>query len=102
MITSSRAWSRESDWRGLEIVSTKKGGEDDTEGTVEFVAQYARHGKEEFHHELAEFAKAEGRWYFVDGKLVGKKPFVRDEPKVGRNDPCPCGSSKKFKKCCGR
>nr|MDT0252540.1 DUF1186 domain-containing protein [Endozoicomonas sp.] len=27
---------------------------------------------------------------------------VRDGPKVGRNDPCPCGSGKKFKKCCGR
>lgn len=27
-------------------------------------------------------------------------PFVRDAPKVGRNDPCPCGSGKKFKKCC--
>jgi len=26
----------------------------------------------------------------------------RDEPKVGRNDPCPCGSGKKFKKCCGQ
>ncbi|XBO30381.1 SEC-C metal-binding domain-containing protein [Paraburkholderia fungorum] len=25
----------------------------------------------------------------------------RTEPKVGRNDPCPCGSGKKFKKCCG-
>jgi uncharacterized protein len=27
--------------------------------------------------------------------------FVRPEPKVGRNDPCPCGSGRKFKKCCG-
>ncbi|WP_371747991.1 UPF0149 family protein [Hahella aquimaris] len=27
-------------------------------------------------------------------------PLVREEPKVGRNDPCPCGSGKKFKKCC--
>ncbi len=27
-------------------------------------------------------------------------PFVRDEPKIGRNDPCPCGSGKKYKKCC--
>jgi len=27
---------------------------------------------------------------------------VRAEDKVGRNDPCPCGSGKKFKKCCGR
>ncbi len=29
------------------------------------------------------------------------KPIVREEEKVGRNDPCPCGSGKKFKKCCG-
>ena len=28
-------------------------------------------------------------------------PYVRDAPKIGRNDPCPCGSGKKFKKCCG-
>nr|WP_232301241.1 SEC-C metal-binding domain-containing protein [Gilvimarinus agarilyticus] len=26
---------------------------------------------------------------------------MRDTPKVGRNDPCPCGNGKKFKKCCG-
>jgi len=29
------------------------------------------------------------------------KPIVRDTPKIGRNDPCPCGSGKKYKKCCG-
>ncbi len=29
-------------------------------------------------------------------------PLVNPSPKVGRNDPCPCGSGKKFKKCCGR
>jgi hypothetical protein len=29
------------------------------------------------------------------------KPIRRDTPKVGRNDPCPCGSGKKYKKCCG-
>ncbi|NDD27115.1 MAG: hypothetical protein EB084_02465 [Proteobacteria bacterium] len=28
-------------------------------------------------------------------------PYVRDTPKVGRNDACPCGSGKKHKKCCG-
>ncbi len=28
------------------------------------------------------------------------KPQTREEPKIGRNDPCPCGSGKKFKKCC--
>jgi preprotein translocase subunit SecA len=29
-------------------------------------------------------------------------PIKRELPKVGRNDPCPCGSGKKFKSCCGR
>ena len=29
------------------------------------------------------------------------KTVVRDSEKIGRNDPCPCGSGKKFKKCCG-
>ncbi len=37
------------------------------------------------------------------GRLFPEKvvTFRRDDPKVGRNDPCPCGSGKKFKKCCG-
>ncbi len=34
-------------------------------------------------------------------KSEAPKPFVRAAAKVGRNDPCPCGSGKKFKKCCG-
>lgn len=29
-------------------------------------------------------------------------PIVREQPKVGRNDDCPCGSQKKYKKCCGK
>jgi preprotein translocase subunit SecA len=29
-------------------------------------------------------------------------PIRREAPKVGRNDPCPCGSGKKYKKCCGK
>ncbi len=35
------------------------------------------------------------------GKTGPKKPVKRDGAKVGRNDPCPCGSGKKYKKCCG-
>ncbi|MGA7178007.1 MAG: UPF0149 family protein [Thiobacillaceae bacterium] len=34
-------------------------------------------------------------------ELVLSETYRRDYPKVGRNDPCPCGSGKKFKKCCG-
>lgn len=32
----------------------------------------------------------------------GQQPYVRTSTKIGRNDPCPCGSGKKYKKCCGR
>ncbi len=39
----------------------------------------------------------------VDGPPVEYfgEPYTRSEPKVGRNEPCPCGSGKKYKKCCG-
>jgi preprotein translocase subunit SecA len=35
-------------------------------------------------------------------RLIIPTPAKRDTPKVGRNDPCPCGSGKKYKACCGR
>ena len=38
----------------------------------------------------------------TDEEAPVNKPTVRDEDKVGRNDPCPCGSGKKYKKCCGK
>ncbi len=40
-----------------------------------------------------------------DPSLLGLKKvetFRREQPRIGRNDPCPCGSGKKYKKCCGR
>jgi SEC-C motif-containing protein len=37
----------------------------------------------------------------VHGGEVNPKDPPRRVEKVGRNDPCPCGSGKKFKKCCG-
>ena len=33
---------------------------------------------------------------------VAQGPYKRKEAKIGRNDPCPCGSGKKYKQCCGR
>lgn len=41
-------------------------------------------------------------WAGPDGADPIEEPFVREDPRVGRNDPCPCGSGKKFKRCCGR
>ncbi|MBQ5673856.1 MAG: SEC-C domain-containing protein, partial [Lachnospiraceae bacterium] len=34
--------------------------------------------------------------------LESPEPYRRTEAKIGRNDPCPCGSGKKYKKCCGK
>ena len=38
----------------------------------------------------------------ADAENEAKQPYVRKEPKIGRNDPCPCGSGKKYKDCCGK
>ena len=39
---------------------------------------------------------------FMFQEMEKREPYVKTEPKIGRNDPCPCGSGKKYKKCCGR
>ena len=94
-------WAARSEWLGLQIVDSEAGGTEDEEGTVEFAAYYRDKGKRIEHREIAEFKKEEGRWYFVDGRAPTPEQVVRQGPKIGRNDPCPCGSGKKYKKCCG-
>jgi SEC-C motif-containing protein len=96
-------WSRDSTWNGMEIIDTTAGGEDDDEGVVEFLAFYDdAEGEEVEHHERAFFKKEDDTWFFVDGESATQEPYVREEPKIGRNEPCPCGSGKKYKKCCGK
>jgi SEC-C motif-containing protein len=96
----ARAWSREAEWQGLEVHHAR-GGEDDDDGEVEFTANYAIDGRDVKHREHATFKRIRGRWFYHDGDIVKPKPMVREGPKVGRNDPCTCGSGKKYKKCCG-
>lgn len=96
---ASQQWAKQSEWTGLEVVSTTKGQESDSDGIVEFIAHYTIAGKSVPHHEISEFRKENGQWLFVDGKVV-RDPVRNEGPKVGRNDPCPCGSGKKYKKCC--
>lgn len=96
-----RRWAEESQWLGLKIVSVEGGGESDEKGVVEFIARYRADGRIVAHQERAQFAKENGRWVFVDSADPKPATFRREEPKVLRNDPCPCGSGKKHKKCCG-
>ncbi|MBR2389366.1 MAG: SEC-C domain-containing protein, partial [Mogibacterium sp.] len=62
--------------------------------------------KEEYRDDTAAQAKAKGGNMPAaapKADKTGKQETIRrDMPKVGRNDPCPCGSGKKYKNCCGR
>jgi SEC-C motif domain protein len=96
---TAERWSKESEWLGLEVLATEKGGPEDSEGMVEFAARYRAGGSEHRHHERSTFRRIGGEWRFIDGREV-RPPPVRSE-KIGRNDPCPCGSGKKYKRCHG-
>jgi SEC-C motif-containing protein len=97
----TKSWSEESEWKGLTIIRTEKGGETDNEGLVEFEADYVRHGLRDKFHETATFKRVDGTWLYSSGD-VRTQTVKRDGPKVGRNEPCPCGSGKKYKHCHGQ
>ena len=94
---STQEWSETSTWRGLQILETKQVNEN--KAYVSFEAQFTQNGKDENHREKSLFEREHGQWRFVTGDEL-KNPTVRYEtPPPGRNDPCPCGSGKKYKKC---
>jgi SEC-C motif-containing protein len=100
---SIRKWSETSYWQKLEVISTKAGSTGDNEGWVEFIAYYSEKRENKQHHEISYFKKLDGKRFYVNGvnpvkQAVGKVPSV----KIGRNDPCHCGSGMKYKKCCGK
>ncbi len=94
-------WSRNTSWKRLEIKQIKDGGENDIGAIIEFSAFFMLEGLEKEHHEVALFRKIDGKWYFDDGETK-LEPIVNENKRVKPNDPCPCGSGKKHKKCCGR
>ena len=91
------------DWCGLAIIRTEKGQEEDEEGLVEFIATARSYPKILQLHEVSHFVKESGQWLYVAGERTDAfVPGGTPTMKAGRNCPCPCGSNKKFKKCCGR
>jgi len=99
--SAAKAQSKDTEWIGLEIRETTGGGEDDDTGTVLFSARFKENGEVNLHRELSQFRRENGEWVYVDGK-INPQIEPRRVQKVGRNDPCPCGSGKKYKKCCGK
>jgi SEC-C motif-containing protein len=96
----TKQWAEKSEWLGLEILESRQGGPEDTVGEVTFVARFRENGVLQEHRELGHFKREKEEWLFTTGEMVKQKPAVSS--KVGRNDPCPCGSGKKYKKCCGK
>ena len=90
----------ETTWLGLEVRRVVGGGVDDQRGQVEFVFRYRQQGKTLMQHELSDFRRDEGAWRYHSSEMNPRSPPVR-VAKVSRNDPCTCGSGKKYKKCCG-
>ncbi len=93
-------WSKQSQWLGLEILSTEQGLADDATGYVEFVAHFITEGQRRSYRERALFRHEDGRWYFLEEANRKAEPIIKGA-QPGRNDLCPCGSGKKYKKCCG-
>ena len=80
-------------WLGLRIIEEAAGRGPD-EGFVEFAARFSEGDDPRVHllHERSRFLRVNERWYYRDGTHL----------QSGRNDACPCGSGKKYKKCCGQ
>jgi len=97
----AQRWAEQSEWLGLTILRTVGGTAADQEGVVEFSARFRTGGKEQEHVEAATFGREDGRWVYTGQLEQGGKTVKYETPKPGRNDPCPCGSGKKYKKCCG-
>ena len=81
------------DWKNLEIITTESLNQT---GFVEFKAWYMLEGQLNCHHERSNFVKDHDQWLYCDGAFYPSEK----SGKISRNDACPCGSSKKYKKCC--
>ncbi|MFF7708312.1 YchJ family protein [Pseudomonas sp. NPDC007930] len=85
------AWSASATWLGLDVQAAQTLGGKPEHAFVSFTARWHDAAGEHSHHERSAFVQQGGRWYFIDPTV----PL-----KASRNDPCPCASGQKFKKCC--
>jgi preprotein translocase subunit SecA len=76
--------------------------DDDVQRMEQKAREEAESQKMQFKHDSAPALEAQGQEKPAADPELHAKPFVRDGKKVGRNDPCPCGSGKKFKQCHGK
>lgn len=87
------------EWLGLEVRKVEAGKAADNLGHVTFTVRFRQNGEIHALSERSEFRRVDGAWCYWSGEADVSRPVPTLQ--VGRNDPCPCGSGKKFKKCCG-
>ena len=90
-LQSMKDWSVSSTWLGLDVEESQVIGGQPEHALVSFTARWHDLAGEHAQHERSAFVQHDGKWYFIDPTITLK---------AGRNDPCPCGSGQKFKKCC--
>lgn len=78
-------------WVSLQVLSSGYNGD---VGQVHFRATHSVDGGWQYLEEKSRFVRENGRWFYVAGEV--SSGVVRP----GRNDSCPCGSGRKYKKCC--
>lgn len=96
--TEALSWSQQAEWLGLTVIRSSIQAD---RGQVEFIARYRWNNQVNQIHEISEFQRTNGIWYYIDGVQPSSKP-AQSSKKIGRNETCHCGSGKKYKKCCGR
>jgi SEC-C motif-containing protein len=82
-------------WLSLTVLNTQDGQAEQTKGEVEFMARFILNGSPETLHERSKFVQEKGQWFYLNGLTE-----LPAQQKISRNAPCPCGSGKKYKKCC--
>ena len=90
---ATKEWANSVIWQKLEVQSASQDGD---VGFVEFVVTYLDNDHTQTLHEKSKFKRLNNRWFY-SGAMQNKSD---NEEKCGRNDPCFCGSGKKYKKCC--
>lgn len=78
-------FSNSVEWLKLDVLHVEK-------NIVEFKAYYRDESSIKVLHERSNFVLEDGKWLYADGELFNTK--------IERNESCPCGSGKKYKKCC--
>lgn len=92
----SKQWAQKVIWIGLTVKQSTM--ETPDKGYVEFIAHWIEKNHFCTMHERSEFHRMNNQWFYVDGVNL-MTSLKKNQIKIGRNSPCPCGSGKKFKNC---